>query len=66
MSGTSFAGPICGAPYEYYLAVEYLKKAREEVGYSDYEAALEYAREARKYAQLAREITVNSSGGSGR
>ena len=48
----------CGAPFEYYSAIEYLAKAREEVGYSDYQAALEYARQAREYARRARELSL--------
>ena len=51
--------PMCGAPFEYYSAIEYLHKAREEVGYSDYEAAIEYARQSRDYANKAGEISQN-------
>lgn len=58
--------PQCAAPYEYYSAVEYLHKAREEVGYSDYEAAIEYAREARSFARSAREIALRYSRERGR
>lgn len=58
--------PMCDAPYEYYSAVEYLRKAREEVGYSDYEAALEYAREARTFASKARDIALNRNRERGR
>jgi hypothetical protein len=58
--------PQCAAPYEYYSAVEYLHKAREEVGYSDYEAAVDYAREARSFARSAREIAVRYSRERGR
>ena len=50
--------PMCAAPFEYYSALEYLRKAREEVGYSEYEPALEYAREARKFAKKARDIAI--------
>ncbi|MBN2804294.1 MAG: DUF4398 domain-containing protein, partial [Deltaproteobacteria bacterium] len=53
------SSPMCGAPFEYYSALEFLDKAREEVGYSDYEAAIEYAREARDYAKKAWEISSN-------
>jgi hypothetical protein len=49
--------PMCNAPYEYYRAVEYLDKAREEVGYSDYEAALDFARKSRESAKKAMEIS---------
>jgi hypothetical protein len=58
--------PLCAAPYEYYSAVEYLHKAREEVGYSDYQAAIEYAREARSFARSAREIALRYSRERGR
>jgi hypothetical protein len=58
--------PMCDAPYEYYAAIEYLRKAREEVGYSDYEPALEYAREARKFARKARDIALNRNQERGR
>jgi hypothetical protein len=58
--------PQCAAPYEYYSAVEYMHKAREEVGYSDYEAAIEYAREARSFARSAREIALRYSRERGR
>lgn len=58
--------PQCAAPYEYYSAVEYLHKAREEVGYSDYQAAIDYAREARSFARSAREIALRYSRERGR
>jgi hypothetical protein len=58
--------PQCAAPYEYYSAVEYLHKAREEVGYSDYEAAVDYAREARSFARSAKEIAHRYSRERGR
>lgn len=41
------------AVYEYTLAEEYLKKAREEDGYSDYQAAEQLARRAREEALRA-------------
>ena len=58
--------PMCDAPFEYYSAVEFIQKAREEVGYSDYEAAIEYAREARAFARKARDIALNRSQERGR
>jgi hypothetical protein len=61
-----FGEPTCDAPYEYYSAVEYRQKAREEVGYSDYDAAIEYAREARVMAQKARDIALNRDAERGR
>lgn len=41
------------APYEYYSAKSYLRKAREEWGYSDFEAAKDYAAEAKRSADAA-------------
>ena len=57
---------MCDAPYEYYSAVEYLHKAREEVGYSEYEAAIEFARKSRKFARKARDIALNRNQERGR
>jgi hypothetical protein len=61
-----FGQPTCDAPYEYYSAIEYRQKAREEVSYSDYDAAVEYAREARIMAQKARDIALNRDAERGR
>lgn len=41
------------SPYEYYSAQEYLYKAKEEWGYSDFEAALDYASLARDFSEEA-------------
>ena len=41
------------APYEYYSARFYLYKAEEEWSYSDFNAALDYATEARRAAEAA-------------
>ena len=51
--------PACLAPFEYYSALEYREKAREEVSYADYEPALLYAKEAVKLAQQAVTIARN-------
>ncbi len=52
------AAESAGAPkyavYEFTMAKEYLKKAREESGYSDFAAARVYAEKALKYAETAR------------
>jgi len=64
LSGTGL--PMCDAPYEYYSALEYLRKAREEVGYSDYQAAVEFAREARTFAGEARKIAIQRARERGR
>lgn len=41
------------APYEYYSAKEYLHKAKEEWGYSDFEASKDYASECKRNARAA-------------
>lgn len=41
------------APYEYYSARFYLHKAEEEWSYSDFNAALDYATEAKRAAEAA-------------
>ena len=52
------AGAKDGAPYEYYSAQSYLKKAREEEGYSDYQAAVDLAKQSIKFADEARAKAV--------
>ena len=42
------------APYEYKSAQYYLHKAKEEWGYSDFEASYDYATEAKSAAEAAR------------
>ena len=54
------------APYEYWYAHEHLRKAREEVGYSDFQAAAECARVAREYAKKARDIALRRKRERGR
>lgn len=51
------AGSDTYAPYESTHASEYLHKAREEQGYSDYEVAVRYAQRARDYADQALKLT---------
>jgi hypothetical protein len=48
------------------MAVEYLHQARVEVGYSEYEAALEFAQEAQSFARKARDIALNTEREGGR
>lgn len=43
------------APYEWTAANLYLHKAREEVGYSDYQAGVDFAVKASRFANEARE-----------
>jgi len=42
------------APYEWTLANLYIRKAREEIGYSDYEAAVAFAQKAASNARDAK------------
>lgn len=59
------AAESAGAPkyavYEFTMAREYLKKAREESGYSDFAAARVYAEKAIKYAETARERALEAT-----
>lgn len=48
------------AVYEFVSAVEYLKKAKEEEGYSDFQMAIDYAAKARKFADEARSRALSS------
>jgi hypothetical protein len=43
------------APYEWTAANLYIQKAREEVGYSDYQAGVDFAVKASRFANEARE-----------
>ncbi len=43
------------APYDYYLAREYLVKAREQAAEASYEDAVHYAQEAHRAGALARD-----------
>lgn len=61
-----YGKPLCSAPYDYYSALEYRKQAREEASYSDYDAAIEFARESRKMARTARDIALNRTEERGR
>jgi hypothetical protein len=47
------------AAYEFTLAYEYLRKAREEEGYADYQAAINLANAARKFAEEAKERALS-------
>jgi len=48
------------APYEWTAANLYLHKAREEVGYSEFEQAVTYAAKASKYANAARDSAMKA------
>lgn len=47
------------APYEWTLANLYIHKAREEVGYSDFEVAVAFAKKASENARMAKERAMN-------
>lgn len=55
------AGAEKYAPYEYTAARLYLLKAREEVGYSDFEVAVDFAQKASKFANEAREKSLTAA-----
>lgn len=55
LEAARMAGAPKYAPYEYTAASLYLGKAREEVGYSDYEVAVRFAEKAARFAQEAKE-----------
>ena len=49
------------APYEYTLAEAYLHKAREESGYAQFEASIDFASKARELAKDARKKAAAAS-----
>lgn len=51
------------APYEYTAAALYLHKAREEVGFSDFQAAVDYSQKASKFANEARSKALTAARG---
>ena len=48
------------APYEYTKAQAYLSKAREEAGYSDYQAAIRFGRKATELALEAQRVAAKN------
>jgi hypothetical protein len=48
------------AVYEYVSAVECLQKAKEEEGFSDFQAAIDLARKSRDFAEKARQRALAS------
>jgi hypothetical protein len=48
------------APYEWTAANLYLHKSKEEVGYSDFEQAVDYAKKAVEFATRARDAAVRA------
>jgi len=61
LSSAETAGAKKTAIYEYVSAREYLQKAREENGYSDFWAARIYAEKALDYATKARKRAESSA-----
>jgi hypothetical protein len=49
------------SPYEWTAANLYLHKSKEEVGYSDFEQAVDYAKKAVDYATRARDAAVKTA-----
>lgn len=56
------AGADKYAPFEWTAANLYLAKAREEVGYSDYQAGVDFAVKASRFANEAREKAMAVAG----
>lgn len=61
ISAAETAGAKQHSLYEYTAAVEYLQKAREEAGYSDFAAARDYADKAYDFAERARKKAETAS-----
>ena len=55
------AGAAKSAIYELTSAEEYLRKAREEASYAQYQAATDFAEKARDLAKKARERAIAAS-----
>jgi len=49
------------APYEWTAANLYIHKAREEVGYSDFETGVEFAQKASRFARDARSKAMSAT-----
>ncbi|MEW5739960.1 MAG: DUF4398 domain-containing protein [Myxococcota bacterium] len=49
------------APYEWTLARLYIHKSKEEVGYSDFEHAVDYAKKAVDFATRARDSAMKAA-----
>ena len=54
------AGAATTATYEFISAEAYLRKAREEVGYAQYEIAADFAAKARDVAREARKKALEA------
>ena len=51
------------APYEWTAANLYIRKAREEVGYSDFQAGVDFAEKAARFAAEARTKAMANANG---
>lgn len=51
------------APFEWTAANLYIRKAREEVGYSDFQAGVDFAEKAARYAAEARTRAMATANG---
>lgn len=49
------------APYEWTAANLYYRKSKEEVGYSDFEQAVDFAQKAQKFATQARDNAMKTT-----
>jgi hypothetical protein len=49
------------APYEWTAANLYYAKSKEEVGYADFEQAVDYAKKAVDFATRARDVAVKAA-----
>lgn len=47
------------APYEWTKSHLFYEKSKEEVGYSDFEQAVSYAKSALEYAKKARDVAIS-------
>lgn len=56
------AGAEETAPFEYWSAREYLRKAHEESSEASYEEAVRYAQTARRFAEAARDRARQARG----
>jgi hypothetical protein len=55
LEAARMAGAPRYAPYEYTASTLFLEKAREEVGYADYDVAVRFAERAARFAKEAKE-----------
>jgi hypothetical protein len=61
LEGARAAGAEKNATYEWTLAQMYLHKAKEQVGRSQYETAINYAQQSLKYSAAAKQRALSGS-----